>query len=1281
MADIFISYGRADDEAFVRQLRADLEAGGLTVWWDRAAMESRGRTFLQEIRDAIAAAGRLLLVIGPQAVESGYVRAEWEFALQACKVVVPVLRLGDFSLVPAELARLHCPDFRPGRPAADGLAELTRILSAPVPALARLSGVDPLPASHLPRPEEADKLAAAVLADVSQPVVITSAGRTVALEGMGGVGKSVLAAAFARACPTRRAFGDGIVWLRVGQHPDLTGLLRLLGDALGDAALDRYTDETSSQARLSRLLEDRDCLVVLDDVWDVRYATAVVSALGPRCRLLVTTRDSRIGLALGAAELRLGVLTDAQALTLLASWSGQEPAALPAEARAVVRECGNLPLALAMIGALVRGRADRWAGALDRLRHADLDRIALQFPGYAYPDLLKAIQVSVDALPGAAQPRYLELAVFADDAGVPEAALEVLWGTAGLDRADTQDLADLLVDRSLAQRGDDGRLTLHDLQFDYVRRQVPDLAALHGRLLDAYARRCPDGWASGPDDGYFFSQLVPHLVAAGRPDEARALLRDYGWLAAKLRVTDVNAVLADYQKVPNDPGERLFERALRASAHVVARDPGQLGTQLYGRLLGAEAALRPAIERAHPDGWLRPLSATLTPSGGPLLRIITEPAGHVEVLAITADGRLAVSGALHGMAKVWDLETGLQRHDLKRADNAITALAISPDDGRVIVGTYGVRVFDLATGTEPFSLAASEELVPAVRFSRDGQRAISCTGYATYPERPAYCTSTVWDMATGAEVTTFGGYAYRSRTVAAAADGPLVLAESGQHEVEVWDPRERTRRHVLPGHTSYVRAAAMTEDGRLAVTGADSRWPMDPGYDSTPEQDCALRVWDTGQGRELFSLPGHTGTVNAVAVTPDGGLAVSASDDRTVRVWDLTQGRATCTLTGHSDQVQAVAVTPDGRRVVSAASDNTIRVWDPRIPAVAVEGHADRVTAVAAVPGGHRAVSVAADGTVRVWDARTGAGLAGWPAHEYGAFVVAGLPDGRHALSGGSSELKLWDLGTGTLVHAFGRSDGQPMGRPTGLAVSADGRWAACVTEYGEGAVYDLRRLAVRHTFPARGRELVLADVVTVTPGGLVLATAGHHGLGLWSAKRGINLGHLTGEPDLNGPGSFAVTPDGRHAAATAGGYAVSWDVEQRTRRQVLANRTDFVTAIAISPDGGLVLVAEDDSAITVHAAVAGTVRSVLTGHADHITHLLVTADGRRAVSVAGDGRGILSDSVADRSLRAWDLERGTQAGSFTADALITSVALVPDGRTVIAGDAGGRVHLLRLAE
>ena len=50
---IFISYARDDDEEFAKRLWLDLKNHGFRVWWDREAMESRGRTFLQEIRDRV----------------------------------------------------------------------------------------------------------------------------------------------------------------------------------------------------------------------------------------------------------------------------------------------------------------------------------------------------------------------------------------------------------------------------------------------------------------------------------------------------------------------------------------------------------------------------------------------------------------------------------------------------------------------------------------------------------------------------------------------------------------------------------------------------------------------------------------------------------------------------------------------------------------------------------------------------------------------------------------------------------------------------------------------------------------------------------------------------------------------------------------------------------------------------------------------------------------------------------------------------------------------------
>lgn len=78
----------------------------------------------------------------------------------------------------------------------------------------------------------------------------------------------------------------------------------------------------------------------------------------------------------------------------------------------------------------------------------------------------------------------------------------------------------------------------------------------------------------------------------------------------------------------------------------------------------------------------------------------------------------------------------------------------------------------------------------------------------------------------------------------------------------------------------------------------------------------------------LRVLEGHMGSVTAVALTPEGRQAASASEDRTLRVWDLGTGQTLYTLEGHTGQVHDVAVTPDGRHAVSASGDRTLRVWD-----------------------------------------------------------------------------------------------------------------------------------------------------------------------------------------------------------------------------------------------------------------------------------------------------------------------------------------------------------------
>jgi len=78
-----------------------------------------------------------------------------------------------------------------------------------------------------------------------------------------------------------------------------------------------------------------------------------------------------------------------------------------------------------MTGALIRNSPHRWSGILRKFRSSTLIKLQFDFPNYPYPDLIRAIQVSVDALPTNIRVRYFELSVLPEDTLIPEAAIIV----------------------------------------------------------------------------------------------------------------------------------------------------------------------------------------------------------------------------------------------------------------------------------------------------------------------------------------------------------------------------------------------------------------------------------------------------------------------------------------------------------------------------------------------------------------------------------------------------------------------------------------------------------------------------------------------------------------------------------------------------------------------------------------------------------------------------------------------------------------------------------------
>ena len=155
------------------------------------------------------------------------------------------------------------------------------------------------------------------------------------------------------------------------------------------------------------------------------------------------------------------------------------------------------------------------------------------------------------------------------------------------------------------------------------------------------------GKPTPPTEAYAWRWLPYHLLGAKRTEALRDLLLDFDWLQAKLDRTDVTPLIADY-RFYSDADVKLLREAIRLSAHILAPDKNQLAGQLLGRLSenlsDAVRGLRLKAEHWHGKHGC-PLTSALIPPGGALCFTLSGHANRVRSVAVTPDGRIAVSAS------------------------------------------------------------------------------------------------------------------------------------------------------------------------------------------------------------------------------------------------------------------------------------------------------------------------------------------------------------------------------------------------------------------------------------------------------------------------------------------------------------------------------------------------------------------------------------------------------------------------------------------------------------
>ena len=1057
------------------------------------------------------------------------------------------------------------------------------------------------PEDYVPRPKEFEELIAHLL----DPKRRTPVALAAALRGAGGYGKTTLARAICYDERVRAAFNGGILWVTLGQEPDLMGQLLKLYDALAGER-PAFVDLEDAANKLSQQLHGRECLIVIDDVWNHAHLRPFRRG-GERCARLITTRN-RNTLPSGARAVDVDAMQTSEALSLLGAGlpSGQAGAL-----RTLAARLGEWPLLLRLAnGALANKIAlhlslDEAVAELNE----ELDEFGLTaFDATDAQERDQAVSatlnVSLRGL-GADRARYDELALFPEDAYIPLAALEKLWSAAGRMRpVAVRRLCERLYKLSLLLEYDARHkvVRLHDVVRAYlVHEQRDRLPALHRRFLDAYGL---GRWSDlPPDEPYLWHALAYHLHEASRGEKLRDLLLDYGWLQAKLDAVDVAALLADYDTAlrSGEGGEALLlvQGAIMLSAHVLARDKAQLAGQLLGRLLSSqESSVGDLLEGAREWSalpWLRPLTAGLRPSGGALLRTLEGHSAQVWAAALTPDGTRAVSASDDRTLKVWDLRTGEALRTLEGHSASVKAVAVTPDGMRAVSASDDrtLKVWDLRTGEALRSLEGHSASVWSVALSPDGTRAVSASRDRTLK---------VWDLRTGEVLRMLEGHSGGVRAVAVTPDGTRTVSASNDRTLKVWDLRTGKALRTLEGHNAQVRAVAVTPDGTRAVSASDDR---------------TLKVWDLRTGEALRTLEGHSAQVRAVAVTPDGTRAVSASSDRTLKVWDLHTGEALHTLEGHSAWVRAVAVTPDSTRAISGSRDRTLKVWDLAVGEARqkIGGHSGSVGAVTLTRDDAYALSASSDRTLKVWDLRTGEALRTLEGHHDSVWSVALTAEGARAVSASRDcTLKVWDLRTGKALRTLiGHSHWVG-----GVALTPDGARAVSASRDRTLKVWDLHtgealRTLIGHSGGVRA--------VAVTPDGTRTVSAStDRTLKVWNLLTGEALRTLEGHSAS--VKAVAVTPDGTRAVSASDDRTLKvWDLRTAEVLRTLEGHSASVLSVALSPDGTRAVSASDDQTLKVWDL--RTAEVMATYHADGALYACAIASDGRTI-IAGGASGVM---------------------------------------------------------
>ncbi|MBB4694511.1 AfsR/SARP family transcriptional regulator [Paractinoplanes abujensis] len=486
----------------------------------------------------------------------------------------------------AELTELHQAMLRQD-PALDRQSAVPAGADSPV--VARPAELPPGSGHFTGRTREGTTLDAA-LADAR----ISGRLPVLAVVGPAGIGKTSLVVEWAQRAvadfPDGQIFADLRGFSAEPVTPPADALRRLLW-SLGVEA-DRVPAAIEEAAALLRsLLSGKRLLMILDNAASAEQVVPLLPG-GTGNAVVVTSRNRLAGLIArhGARQLVLEPLAEDEALSLVARIAGPVRVRMEAAAaRALVRRCSRLPLALCIAAADVA--EDPAQTITEYLVEHRAEARARGNPELA---VLAAFDLSLRGLSAGQQRLLLLLGVVPGPTFTADAAAALAGSTA---EAVEPDLF-RLVNAHFVQRRGGGRFAFHDLIREYTRTKAPAperAAALH-RLLEHYREFADAADRILQPGALRLPSVAGRDPFAGDVAAARSWFADESAdLVAACRATGEPGHLATVAQLADTVGRYLWTRVDLDNWTVVAEAgarAARLGKDLRGQVAAQIALAR-----------------------------------------------------------------------------------------------------------------------------------------------------------------------------------------------------------------------------------------------------------------------------------------------------------------------------------------------------------------------------------------------------------------------------------------------------------------------------------------------------------------------------------------------------------------------------------------------------------------------------------------------------------------------------------------------------------------